>query len=427
MQTTLVNWTLVPGSALLSLATAVFYRALRGASPARLEELNAEHGRYGALPDLDDALVATGWLKVVVYAGFAASVAFAFFSDRGGTFVSYLAASGLAAAALLACEALALVAVGFHSGRGFYHFIPLVAMMSGIGATVLAAGGVAAGVMAKISWREAPPGPEEAAQDEILDAATDARRQGAIEPHEREMIESIIEFKDVEVSRIMTPRTELVTVKAAASVASMLETATATGHSRIPVFAESADNVVGVLHVKDILRLLGSEEAARTPVRDVMRAPYFVPETKRVRELLQEFRATNLHMAIVLDEYGGTSGAVTIEDILEEIVGEIEDEYKTYASPAVRAVSPTRIVVDARATIRDVNEALALELPESPEYETIAGYVLFYMGRIPKAGETFELDGVRFKVLDADQQRIKRMSMETPGRKARPGAGGDRA
>jgi len=413
MPLTLMHWFAVCLCGVLSVATAVFYRALRSASSARLEEINRQRKLYASLPDFDSALIATGWLKVLVYAAYAAAVAFLLYGKRGGGLVFYAASTILAAASLLAIEVAALVSAGYHSGRVFYNFLPLVAALAAAGAAVRYAGGVLAGLVARVSGWEPPLGPREAAEEQILDAVTEGRHRGVIAHQESEMIESIIEFKDSAVSQISTPRTKVVTVVENATVAQALETAIASGHSRLPVRAQSAEEIIGVLHVKDALRLAGSEGAATTPVRDIMRSPYFVPETKRIRELLQEFRATNVHMAIVLDEYGGTAGIVTIEDVLEKIVGQIEDEYQPSRLPAIRVLAAGSAVAEGQARLRDVNEALQAKLSESEDYETLAGYLLSRLGRIPAPGEGFDFQGVSFKVLDADARRIKRLAIET--------------
>jgi len=313
----MILWFLVFALGVLALAAAMFHRALSAASPARLEELNIEQGAYRSLPNLGDAVVAAAWFKIAVYAAFVTATSFAVLAERAVAAGVFAAAAAASVAALVACEALALVFVGFHSGRLFYRILPLVAAFAAVGVPILAAAGVLAGIVARISGHEAPLGPEQAAQEDILDAVTEGAREGVIESQERDMIESIIEFKDAQVSKIMTPRTELFTVPADANVAAALETAIRSGHSRLPVCTGTADNIVGVLYVKDVLRVAGSPLALTALVTDVMRSPHFVPETKSIKQMLQEFRATNVHMAIVLDEYGGTSGIVTIEDILE--------------------------------------------------------------------------------------------------------------
>lgn len=398
-----------------ALAAALFHRAVASASPARLEELNDNLKSYAALPDLADAAVVSGALKVAMYAMFVSAVTRAASGNAPGAPLGWTAAATVALAGLAICEALALVAAGYHSGRMLYRLLPVVAAFALGGRAILRAGGAAAGFLARLAGREAPPAPEEAAEDEILDAVSEGERLGVIEDQEREMIESIIEFKDVEVAEVMTPRTELTTIDGDSSLRAMLPTAISSGHSRLPVWSGNADNVVGVLYVKDILKYMDSPAQLDEAVRSIMRAPSFVPETKMVRELLQEFRASSVHMAIILDEYGGTSGIVTIEDILEEIVGDIEDEYDEYEPPDIRSTGRGRAVVMGSAGVDEVNDELGTQLSESDEYETVAGYVLFRTGRIPAKGEVFEWEGVRFSVLDADERRIDTLAVERYG------------
>jgi CBS domain containing-hemolysin-like protein len=415
---------------------------VRSASPSRLEEINEERGRYAQLPDLDAALLPLGAVKLLLYALFvsvttievvhtlvlkrwATSPEFAADHSRWWTEVGlspadYALVAVLMMALLAFAELIAIIVAGYHKGRLLYRLLPLVSAFAGPGAAVEEALTAVAGFFARLAGLEAPPPPLEAAEDEILDAVSEGEREGVIEDHQREMIESIIEFRDVEVTEVMTPRTELTMIDAEMTLRQGLPVAVSSGHSRLPVLAENADNVIGVLYAKDILQFV-TPDGLDAKVRSIMRAPYFVPETKMVRELLQEFRTTTVHMAIVLDEYGGTAGIVTIEDIIEEIVGEIEDEYDEHEPPDVRKIGPRRAVVEGDAPVDEVNEALAVEISEDEEYETIAGYVLFKIGRIPAAGETFEFEGLRLGILEADERRIKRLSVQVldadaPGR-----------
>jgi CBS domain containing-hemolysin-like protein len=315
------------------------------------------------------------------------------------------------AAAVTVIELVALVVSGYHKGRMLFGLLPVVSALSAPGERLEAAATAVAGFLARLAGLTPPPPPDEAAEDEILDAVSEGEREGVIGDHQREMIESIIEFTDVEVTEVMTPRTELTTIDADISLREALPITVSSGHSRLPVHAENTDNLVGVLYAKDILQFV-SPDRLDAPARSIMRAPYFVPETKMVRELLQEFRTTTVHMAVVLDEYGGTAGIVTIEDIIEEIVGEIEDEYDEHEPPDVRKIGPRRAVVEGDAPVDEVNEALGIEIDEEEDYETIAGYVLFQIGRIPKAGEILDLDGLRITVIEADERRIERLAIE---------------
>ncbi len=406
--------------AALSLVAALFHRALRSASPARLEELNDTYRSYGELPDMDDATAAAEVLKLGTYAVLVSFISIRTFTALEGAAAAYIGAVAASAAAVAVCEATALVGAGHHSGRVLYRMLPLVSAFASAGTGMLAAGAALGGFFARLFGQEAPLAPDEAAEEEMLDAVSEGERQGVIEDQEREMIESIIEFKDAEVAEVMTPRTQLTTLSADMNLQETLPTIVASGHSRLPVWSENADNIVGVLYVKDILRHIDAPGGLDVTVRSVMRAPYFVPETKMINDLLQEFRATNIHMAIVLDEYGGTSGIVTIEDILEEIVGEIEDEFDGYEPPDIRIVGKGRAFVAGHTPVDEVNEALGTKLSENDEYETIAGYVLFRTGKIPRPGETFEWEGAIFRILEADERHIERLTVEVSERTLGP-------
>ncbi len=180
----------------------------------------------------------------------------------------------------------------------------------------------------------------------------------------------------------------------------------AAGHSRIPVFRESLDEIVGLLYVKDLIPFLGDGDAF--DLAAVWREPLLVPETKSVREMLAEFRRRQVHLAVVLDEYGGTAGLVTIEDILEEIVGEIHDEYEEKSEEPTLELDPDgrSAVVDARMHVDVLNDAMNLDLPDDGDYETLAGFVFSKLGHIPVAGETFEDCGCSFEVLKAERTKV---------------------
>lgn len=257
----------------------------------------------------------------------------------------------------------------------------------------------------------------EEARHEILDAVSDGEREGAIGEAAGTMIENIIEVQEVPVSRIMTPRTSVFAIPVEADLASAARAVVEHGHSRIPVHKGGIDNVVGILLSKDLLRCWGAADLPPGGLTTLLRAPLFVPESRLAKDLLADLRRDRVHMAIVLDEYGGMSGIVTIEDILEEIVGEIADEYDSAAElevPGVRRVGERTGEVDGIAHIDDVNKALQLTLPEDRGFDTIAGYVSSEVGRVPRTGEQFDLDGVRFDVLEADARRIRRLKVSVP-------------
>jgi CBS domain containing-hemolysin-like protein len=226
------------------------------------------------------------------------------------------------------------------------------------------------------------------------------------------MIESLLEFHDAEVTEVMTPRTDIVCFEASLTVEDSIPKAIACGHSRIPVFGKDIDEIVGVLYVKDLLRYVGNSQKTRMLLSEVVRRVTFVPETKKISELLAEFRAERFHIALILDEYGGTSGLVTIEDIIEEIVGEIVDEYDTAEMSMIHQVSADVFDLDGRAHIDDVASVLSVELPESDDYETIAGFIFCTLGKVPKEGEEFEHECLRFCITAADERKIKRVRVQ---------------
>ena len=244
---------------------------------------------------------------------------------------------------------------------------------------------------------------------EILDAVTEGERHGAVDEEEKEMIESVIELTDKRVEEIMTPRTDVVAIPKAGTLEEILETIRTNGHSRIPVYDETIDTILGVIYAKDLLR-----RPTDAPFRldSMMREAYFIPESKLVRDLLREFQARKLHIAVVLDEYGGTSGLVTIEDILEELVGEITDEYEPTPPEELIKIDEQTVEVDARMQIDDINDELDLALPEDEGYETIGGFVFSTMGRIPKVGESWTHENLGIKVIAAEPRRILRLRLD---------------
>ncbi len=252
---------------------------------------------------------------------------------------------------------------------------------------------------------------------EILEAVSEGEATGVVDEDQKEMIESVFELDETPVSAIMTPRTDIDAVPVDASYEQVRQTILRSGHSRIPVYEGSVDHVVGVLYAKDLLRLNPNEPF---DPRTIMRTVPYVPEGKTLDELLAEFRATKVHIAIVLDEYGGTAGLATIEDILEELVGEIDDEYDQQPPPAINRIDASTLEVDARVHVSEINAELGTELPQEDDYETIGGFVFATLGRIPTTGEQLQHGNLRLTVVDAEPRRIKRLRIQvqpdhTPG------------
>jgi len=249
----------------------------------------------------------------------------------------------------------------------------------------------------------------EAAKQEILQAATEGQAEGAVDAEEVEMIESVMEFGETQAAEIMTPRTDIFALRFDTPFEQACARIVEAGHSRVPIYQGDLDTIIGVLYAKDLLRHVSDPEVS---LRDLMRKPYFVPETKLLDDLLKTFKASKVHVAIVLDEYGGTAGLVSIEDVLEEIVGDIADEYDPAEPALMRRVDATSAEVDGRMYIDDLNDAMQFEIPEDEDYDTVAGFVFSEMGYIPTVGETLEAQGARFTILDADERKINSLRVE---------------
>jgi CBS domain containing-hemolysin-like protein len=261
--------------------------------------------------------------------------------------------------------------------------------------------------------RSLAPSPEvEDQQGEAAQAYIDAGEQeGLIEGDERRLIQSIVEFGDTLVREVMTPRPDIVAIRAEASLADLRTLLKEQTYSRIPVFSESLDNMQGIVFVKDLIQLTGAESRA---IATLMRPAYFVPETKKVADLLKEFQRQRVQMAIVVDEYGGTAGLVTLEDLLEEIVGEIRDEYDEESEP-ITDEGHGVFVFSGKVAIDEVGECLGVEIPRDG-FETVGGYLLSHLGRVPTVGESFDIDDLTVDVLEAERRRVNKVRIRRRAR-----------
>lgn len=249
--------------------------------------------------------------------------------------------------------------------------------------------------------------------DELRMLVEQSERQGALETTDATMLGNVFEFSEKNAREVMTPRTEIVGIPAAASLDDALEAVEDAGFSRYPVFEESIDNIIGMLHVKDLLGVL-REKLDEFTVRDVMRDVHVVPGSREVEEVLADFKTRKEHMAIVLDEYGGTAGLVTMEDLLEEIVGEILDEYDEATEAPSAPVSGGEILVEGATNVREVNETYGLTVPED-DYTTLGGYVFGVLGRLPIVGDRVAGGGAMFVVKGMDGRRIEMLAVERVG------------
>jgi CBS domain containing-hemolysin-like protein len=240
-------------------------------------------------------------------------------------------------------------------------------------------------------------------EGEVAHAYLEAgEQQGLIERDERRLLQSIVDFGDTLVREVMTPRPDIVAIRSDASLAELVALFREQEYSRIPVFKENLDNIIGMVYVKDLLQV-GEAQS----ITALMRTAYFVPETKRVSDLLKEFQRQRIRTAIVVDEYGGTAGLVSLEDLIEEIVGEIRDEYDV-ESEAVTDEGNASFVFSGKTGIDELADRL--EVPIEPEgFATVGGYLLSRLGRVPVVGEVFEIDGLSVEVLEAERRRVNRV------------------
>ncbi len=268
-----------------------------------------------------------------------------------------------------------------------------------------------------------PEDPQQEAQEEVLSAVAEGQEEGRFDQFERDTIESVLKFREKTVQQIMTPRTDMEAMALTNNLGEVTAQIRRSRHSRIPVFEGTVDRVVGIFYAKDLLKWLAGDKTragGTFDFRKLLRPVLFVPETKTVRQVLTDMTEKKVHLAIVADEYGGTAGLVTIEDIIEQIIGDIQDEYEPAhdddEGPDVEIDAQGRSAeIDARLYIREVNAELreiGLELPEGEDYDTVGGYVTVTLGRIPQPGETFPLDGMLVTIVEAEPTHVTRVKVE---------------
>ena len=244
-------------------------------------------------------------------------------------------------------------------------------------------------------------------EEEIKSVVSVGEEEGVIEEEEKKMIHSIFEFTDTTVKEIMIPRTTVFAVEASKTLEEIWDVITGNGYSRIPVYEEGIDNIIGVFYIKDIFNVI-RDGKLNMQVKSFIREAYFVPETKALVEMLEEFKKKHIHMAIVLDEYGGTSGIITIEDLIEEIVGDINDEFDIEHDEEIKKVADNKYIIDAMLDVEFLNEELSIDLPVSEDYDSLGGYIYSVLGRVPLEKDTITHDNgkVEIRVLEVDNRRI---------------------
>ncbi|TAL17242.1 HlyC/CorC family transporter [bacterium] len=257
--------------------------------------------------------------------------------------------------------------------------------------------------------------------EELIEEGT---AEGVINPDEEEMLLSVLEFRRTLVREIMVPRTQMACVEVEASINELIEKMTSEGHSRIPVYEGDIDKIVGLAYARDLLEYWG-KSGDEPSLREIVHTAYFVPETMGLEVLLAEFKRRKVHMAIAVNEYGGVSGLVTLEDVLEEIVGDILDEWDIESEPMIREL-PEGFEVDGRCDMETFEEKVGVDIDLPGEYETVGGLVLGVLGRIPSPGERFANSGLEFTVRDADSRRVKSVLVRRSGKPKEENGKGER-
>ncbi|MCZ4242993.1 hemolysin family protein [Pedobacter punctiformis] len=282
----------------------------------------------------------------------------------------------------------------------YFVFKPFIWMLNGFASIILKGFGI-----------NSAGGHESLHSTEELQYLLDqGKESGALDTNEHELIKNVFDFNERVVKNIMVPRTKISGIELNSPKEEVIDTIIKEGYSRLPVYDEIMDKIIGIIHAKDILPLVASGNQHWT-VSDIIRKPYFVTETKKINDLMSELQLNRIQIAIVLDEFGGTAGMVTLEDIVEELVGEIQDEYDE-EKPLVEKVSDNEFIVNAFATVYDVNEHLPHDLPEDEDFDTVGGLVSHIFGRIPEVGENNESYGYLFTILKKTEQNIETIKLE---------------
>jgi CBS domain containing-hemolysin-like protein len=242
--------------------------------------------------------------------------------------------------------------------------------------------------------------------EEINDLMDEGQARGLITDEESDMVHGVLDLKETTASSIMIPRTHIISASIDSTVGEIIQLVKECGHTRIPIYEDNIDRIIGMLHAKDLLRLFGEKSDTKIP-KDIFRKPYFVPGNQVISKLLRDLKTKKTHMAVVTDEYGGTAGIITIEDILEEIVGEIMDEHD-HDPPLMTVVDENTITVDARLEVEKLEDHFDLEFPEG-EYESVGGFIIHTLGRIPKPGDKINYRDLEITTESADDRKIYRI------------------
>ena len=349
--------------------------------------------------------------NAAVVLGIAAGT-FLMLRERDDTWATLAVTMAVALAALVVLEAVPRVIVSRSPERWGLRLVPVMrALQIFFGLPMRGLTALIGLALPGSARREETSGMDED-EEELLRLVELREEHGGIENGELEMIRRIAGMVDTAVREIMVPRIDIVAEDAEASVDDVLRSVMERGFSRIPIYEDSIDDIVGVVHAKDLLQFLADGQRPNS-LREIARPPHFVPEVKHIDELLAELREQRIHLAIVVDEYGGTAGLVTIEDVLEEIVGEIQDEYDREEA-SIERLNDAEAIMDARVGLDELNEMFDLEI-EAEDYDTVGGFVYHQLGRMPAPGDEVQADGLDLRVISVLGRRIKKIRVtKTP-------------
>jgi len=254
--------------------------------------------------------------------------------------------------------------------------------------------------------KKEPLGDSNDLAEEIHDLMDEGQAKGLISNEESDMVHGVLDLKETSAQSIMIPRTAISSAPLDSTLGEVIKLVTKCGHTRIPIYKGNIDEIVGILHAKDLLKLLGEHPESKIPP-EILRKPYFVPRTQKVSELLRDLKNRKTHLAIVTDEYGGTAGIITIEDIIEEIVGEIMDEHDI-EEPTLTVMDDGSLLVDASLDVEKLEEQLDLRIPRG-DFESVGGFIIHLLGRIPEENEEIEYEGLKIRIKQANLRRVEKV------------------
>jgi putative hemolysin len=403
-------WVVGALGVVLGSSCAALLGALRSASRVKLARVVPEEARRKALEDLLEHDRTLALAAIVLRAcGFAAAALalVASVPDAGTSPWSALEALLLVILALGLADVVPRTLAEAAPEQILAAVLPGFAVLARLVEPVVALFRVAAVIAMRIAGLK-PRSDAEEVRDSLRSAALEGVNEGILDPSATRMIESALRFQGKEVRDVMTPRTEVTAVPADVPLPDVIKLLAETKYSRLPVYEGTLDRVVGVFYAKDVL----AQELVEGGVRALMRKPVFVPETKKVSDLLREFRRGRPHLAVVVDEHGGTAGIVTLSDVMEEMLGDIRDEYDEPEAPRIKKAADGSFEIAGAVRVDELDSELHVKVPTDPDYETVAGFVTTQLGRIPQKGEVLKHDGVSFVVLDADERRVKRLRVQ---------------